>query len=80
MRVCKHGCEITRILISYVLSDARFDWLVGNMSVYQENLFQSRSEKKNFGGVGRIIDSYANPRRITVLISPNSPSCLHEAM
>ena len=46
MRVCKHGCDITRILIGYVLSDARFHWLVGNMSVYQENLdlFQSRSK------------------------------------
>ena len=36
---------ITRILIGYVSSDARFDWLVGNMSVCQENLFQSRSKK-----------------------------------
>ena len=42
----EHGCEITRILIDYVLSDARFDWLVGNMSVCQENLFQSTSKKK----------------------------------
>ena len=39
---CDKGCDITRILIGYVLSDARFDWLVGNMIVYQENLFQSR--------------------------------------
>ena len=31
-------------LIGYVLSDARFDWLVGNMSVYEENLFQSRKK------------------------------------
>ena len=30
----------SRILIGYVLSDARFDWLVGNMSVYEEGLFQ----------------------------------------
>ena len=44
MRVSKHGCGITRILIGYVLSHARFfDWLVGNMSVYQENLFQFNS-------------------------------------
>ena len=42
MRVWKHGCDITRILIGYMPSDVRFDWLVGNMSVYQENLFQSR--------------------------------------
>ena len=49
MRVCKHGCDITRIWIGYMQSDARFDWLVGNMSVYQENLFQSRSTKtQNF--------------------------------
>ena len=34
------------ILIGYVLSDAPFNWLVGNMSVCQENLFQSRSLKK----------------------------------
>ena len=34
MRVCKHSCDITQILIGYVLSDARFDWLVGNMGVY----------------------------------------------
>ena len=41
----EHGCEITRILIGYVLSDVRFDWLVRNMSVYQENLFQSRKKE-----------------------------------
>ena len=29
----EHGCDITRIWIGYVLSDARFDWLVGNMSM-----------------------------------------------
>ena len=34
MRVCKHSCDITQIVIGYVLSDARFDWLVGNMGVY----------------------------------------------
>ena len=43
MRVWKHGCDITRVLIGYMPSDARFGLLVGNMSVYQENLFQSRS-------------------------------------
>ena len=43
--VCKRGCDISRILIGYGLSDARFDWLVGNMSVCQENLFKSKSEK-----------------------------------
>ena len=32
----------------YVLSDACFDWLVGNMSEYQENLFQLRSKKPSF--------------------------------
>ena len=39
VRVCEHGCEITRILIGNVLSDECFDWLVGKMSAYQENLF-----------------------------------------
>ena len=47
MRAWKHGCDITQILIGYVLSDARFDWLVGNMSVYQENLFQSKGKQSN---------------------------------
>ena len=45
MRVCKHSCDISQILIGYVLSDVHFDWLGGNMSVCQENLFQSKSEK-----------------------------------
>ena len=70
-RVCWH-------FIGYVLSDARFDWLVGNMSAYQENLFPSRSKQhfpplSNYSReifyktngtrrVGRIADSYANPR------------------
>ena len=39
MRVWKHGCGITRISIGYVLPDARFDWLVENMSVCREKLF-----------------------------------------
>ena len=37
MRVRKHGRDITQTFIGYVLSDARFDWPVGNMSFYQEN-------------------------------------------
>ena len=45
MRVWKQGYDIKEILIGYVLSDAGFDWFVGNMSVCQENLFQSRSKK-----------------------------------
>ena len=56
MRESKRGFGITQILIGCVLSDARFDWLVGNMSLYQENLFQSRSKKKPaFSSVCRII-------------------------
>ena len=46
MRVWKHGYDITRILIGDVLSDARFNWPLGNVSVCQENLFQSRNKKK----------------------------------
>ena len=42
IRVWKHGCDIKLILIGYKPSDARFDWLVENMSVYQENRFKSR--------------------------------------
>jgi len=45
MRVSKYGCDITWILIGYALSDVRFDWLVANMSEYQEYLFRSRSKK-----------------------------------
>ena len=48
MRVCKHSCNITLILIGFVLSDLHFDWLVGNMIVYEENLFHSRSKKTAF--------------------------------
>ena len=33
MRVCKDDCDITRILIGYLLSDARFDRLAGNISI-----------------------------------------------
>ena len=55
MRVCNHGCDITRILIGYVLSDARFDWVVGNMSVYQEIRFQLTSKKPAFSFICRII-------------------------
>ena len=98
MRVCKHGCDTTRILIGYVLSDARFDWLVGNMSEYQENLFQSRSKKPAFSFICRImfekyfikaIEDFFGKIHVyiggvgrisTVSNSPNSPSCLNEAM
>ena len=36
------------ILNGYVLSYARFDWLVGSMSVYQENLFLKKVKKQQF--------------------------------
>ena len=49
----------SQILIGCMLSDMHFDWLVGNMSVCQENL---------------------SLVCITVSNSPNSPSCLDEAM
>ena len=39
VRVWKQCCDITRILIGYVLSDACSDWLVENMRAYQEHLF-----------------------------------------
>ena len=43
MRICnKYGCDFTRILIGYVLSDARFDWLVGNMKVYLKKSIKSK--------------------------------------
>ena len=36
MKVCKHSCDVTRILIliSYRLSGARFDGLVRNMKIW----------------------------------------------
>ena len=55
MRVCKHGCDITQILIGYELSDVHFDWLVGNMSMYQENQFQSRSIQTAISFICQII-------------------------
>ena len=36
------------ILNGYVLSYARFDWLVGSVSVYQENLFLKKGKKQQF--------------------------------
>ena len=39
-----HSCDITRILFGYVLSDARFDWLLGNKSAYEENICRSRTK------------------------------------
>ena len=54
--VCKHDYDITLILIGYVLLDINFDWLVGNLSVYQENLFQSRSKKTAFSFI--ILSNY----------------------
>ena len=39
--VWKHVCDITRILIGYVLSDARFDWLVGKVRRKEKQHFPS---------------------------------------
>ena len=47
MRVCRFSCDITRILIGYVLSDANFDWLVGNMSAFRVN-FDQEEKKQHF--------------------------------
>ena len=53
--------DITRILIGYVLSDACFDWLVGNISAYQENVNRSRSKQTAFFFICRIIfEKYFN--------------------
>ena len=37
-------CDFTQILIGYVSSDVPFDWLEGNTSMYEENLFRLRSK------------------------------------
>ena len=42
MSVCEDGIDITEILTGHVMPDVPFDWLVGNMSACQENLFRSR--------------------------------------
>ena len=55
MTVWKHGCDITRILIGYVVSRGRFDWLVENMSVYQEICFNQEVKKPAFTFICRII-------------------------
>lgn len=52
MRVCKHGCDITRISIGYALSNARFDWLVQNVSSifhHLSNYFRETFYKSNRG-------------------------------
>ena len=55
------------------------------MSVYQENLFQSRSKKTSiFLHLSSILDSYANPRLRLGLHNCREfsqlPECLDEAM
>ena len=54
MRVWQHGHDITQILIGYVLSHAHFDWLVGNMNVYQENLFNQEVKNPHFPSFGAL--------------------------
>jgi len=74
MIVCKHSCDITQILIGYELSDVGFDWLVGNMSVYQENLLCSRSKQTTFSFICQIIfEKCFRKCYETVSHSPNSP-------
>ena len=48
MRECKHVCDITLILIGYVLSDARFDWLVVNMEVSGKSISIKKEINSNF--------------------------------
>ena len=57
MRICKHSCGIIRILISYVifstnygyvLSDARFDWLVEIRARIKKNYFDQEVNKQHF--------------------------------
>ena len=69
MRVCKHGWDITRILIGYVLSDAHFYWLVGDAS---ENLFQSRSKYTAFSFICRIVF-----KKYSIKAIEDFFSCLH---
>ena len=47
MRVCRHRCDITRILIGHALSNVCFDWLVRHMSTCQENFFDQELNKQN---------------------------------
>ena len=46
MRVCKYGSDTTRILISYVLPDARFDCLVGNLARIKKIYFAQEVNKQ----------------------------------
>ena len=50
MRACKHGCESRRIFIGFVLSDARFDWLVENMKLHRALVAQLLSIGCDAGG------------------------------
>ena len=73
-------------------SDARFDWLVGNMSVHQENLFQSRIFVHLFPSFVELslrtffrvsIASFKQSGKLgefSTVMKTNFPSCLDEAM
>ena len=54
LRVCKHGGDVTQFLIDYVLSHVHFDWLVGNVSMYHQDL-SSRSKQTAFSIICPII-------------------------
>jgi len=79
MRVCEHGCDITRILNDYVLSDARFDWLIVNMSAYQENLSPSRSKQTASSFICRIIFEEYFTRATEVFFCVHIASSTHSA-
>ena len=57
MRICKlHGCDITWILIGYVLSDARFDGLVGNVTACKSK--NQKGNKQHFPSFQIIFEKY----------------------
>ena len=55
MRVRKHGYDITRILIGYVLSDVHFDWLVGNNEHVSRKSVSIKKLRSRFFLICRIV-------------------------
>ena len=52
--LCKHGCDITRTLVGYVLSGVRFLWLVVNMSASKIYLDQEVNKHHLSNGFRKI--------------------------
>ena len=48
MKVCRHGCDITQILIGYVLSDAGLDTNGSQLATAQESGVLDENKNENY--------------------------------